>query len=76
MPTVFSSVNGIARDLKSGLFLTEFGECVPDGNPNSINTIECEAVMDGADVNLQSWTYWNAPQFFDDEGNPKNYTVS
>lgn len=76
MPKMFSSVKSVAKSLKSGLFLTEFGICVPDGNPNSINTLECDAVMDGADTRLQSWTYWNAPQFFDEEGNPRNATVS
>ncbi|KAM3182885.1 hypothetical protein ACTXT7_011443 [Hymenolepis weldensis] len=75
MPKMFSSVKSVAKSLKSGLFLTEFGICVPDGNPNSINTLECEAVMDGADTRLQSWTYWDAPRFFDEGGNPRNATV-
>ncbi|VDO03620.1 unnamed protein product [Rodentolepis nana] len=75
MPKMFSSVVSVAKRLKSGLFLTEFGICVPDGDPNSINTLECEAVMDGADTRLQSWTYWDAPQFFDQDGNPRYATV-
>lgn len=65
MPKMFWSVRGIARQLHSGRFLTEFGICVPDGNENSINTIECNAVMNGADANMQSWTYWNS-EFFDE----------
>ncbi|KAL5962965.1 Endoglycoceramidase [Taenia solium] len=69
MPRMFSSVKGIARGLKSGRFLTEFGICAPDGNPDSINTIECNAVMNGADAHLQSWTYWDA-RFFDEQENP------
>ncbi|KAH9280717.1 Endoglycoceramidase [Echinococcus granulosus] len=69
MPRMFSSVKGIARGLKSGRFLTEFGICAPDGNPDSINTIECNAVMNAADAQLQSWTYWDA-RFFDEKGNP------
>ncbi|VDD83559.1 unnamed protein product [Mesocestoides corti] len=69
MPKMFYSVKGIAKQLKSGRFLTEFGICVPDGNPKSINTIECNAVMNGADANLQSWTYWDS-QFFDTDDKP------
>nr|CDS27473.1 glycoside hydrolase subgroup catalytic core [Hymenolepis microstoma] len=75
MPKMFASVESVSRRLKSGLFLTEFGICVPDGDPNSINTLECQAVMDAADTQLQSWAYWDAPQFFDQEGNPRNITV-
>ena len=69
MPRMFSSVKNIARNLKSGRFFTEFGICVPDGNPNSINTIECNAVMNAADKEFQSWTYWNS-EFFDESDKP------
>lgn len=48
-------------------FLTEFGLCAPDGDPLSINTIECNAVLKMADSHLQSWTYWDSG-FFDDCG--------
>ncbi|VDK88511.1 unnamed protein product [Dibothriocephalus latus] len=66
---MFNAVKETTEKLKVGRFYTEFGICEPDGNPASINTIECNAVMNGADANLQSWTYWDS-QFFDGEGNP------
>ncbi|VDM22815.1 unnamed protein product [Hydatigera taeniaeformis] len=69
MPRMFASVKATARQLKCARFLTEFGTCKPDGNPHSINTIECNAVMNGADAQLQSWTYWNAG-FFDEKEMP------
>lgn len=69
MPRMFSSVKNFASGLKSGRFLTEFGTCVPDGNPASMNTIECNTIMNAADAHFQSWAYWNA-LFFDDADKP------
>ena len=51
-----------------GGFLTEFGECKPDGKQNSSNTVLCETVLKLADENLVSWTYWDT-DFFDSSGN-------
>ena len=51
-----------------GGFLTEFGECDPDGRKNSSNTILCETALKLADKNLASWTYWDT-DFFDGNGN-------
>ncbi|ESN95342.1 hypothetical protein HELRODRAFT_86747 [Helobdella robusta] len=58
--------------LKTGgsSFLTEFGLCEPDGNPLSIDTMECDFILDKSDEHLQSWTYWDS-LFFDDNGFPK-----
>uniref|UniRef100_A0A0X3PNF9 Endoglycoceramidase n=2 Tax=Schistocephalus solidus TaxID=70667 RepID=A0A0X3PNF9_SCHSO len=69
LPRMFNAIKMTTDKLKVGRFYTEFGICEPDGNPASINTIECNAVMNGADANLQSWTYWDS-RFFDGEGNP------
>lgn len=69
MPQMFEATKQTANNLKSGRFMTEFGICVPDGNPNSINTVECNAVMNGADAHLQSWTYWDR-EFFDKNNEP------
>ncbi|KAL3317032.1 hypothetical protein Ciccas_004308, partial [Cichlidogyrus casuarinus] len=52
-----------------GRFLTEFGLCAPDGKPNTINTIECNNVMQIADSEFQSWTYWDS-MFFTKDGKP------
>ncbi len=66
-PDIFETV---AKDIaKTGgsSFLTEFGLCSPDWNPNSTATIECNFVMATADKHLQSWAYWDGG-FFDDHG--------
>lgn len=57
-----------------GGFLTEFGECKPDGRQNSSNTVLCETVLKLADENLVSWTYWDT-DFFDASGNVQLDTV-
>jgi len=44
-------------------FLTEFGVCNPNGDEQSIDTVECDFVMQEADEYLQSWTYWDS-EFF------------
>ncbi|CAH8638307.1 unnamed protein product [Heterobilharzia americana] len=35
-----------------------------DGNPNSINTVECNAVLNAADEHFESWTYWDSYERF------------
>ena len=53
----------------------QFGLCIPDVNfPDSQNTVECLAVMDEADKNFNSWTYWNR-DVWDNEGNIKPDTA-
>ena len=64
MPAV---LNDISR-LGGSAFLTEFGLCAPDGNPQSIDTIECRFVLELADRYLQSWTYWDSGFFDNDTG--------
>ncbi|KAK4475747.1 hypothetical protein MN116_001008 [Schistosoma mekongi] len=53
----FHNVKKIIKSTGGGRFLTEFGLCLPDGNPNSINTVECNSVLNAADRNFESWTY-------------------
>jgi len=68
MPTVHEEV----RRLGGSLFLTEFGLCAPNGDERSVDSVECEFVMQEADEYLQSWTYWDS-QFFNDSlhGDPQ-----
>ena len=61
MPTVRDEVTRLG----GSSFLTEFGICSPNGDEQSISTIECEFVMQQADEYLQSWTYWDS-HFFND----------
>ena len=61
MPTVQYEVSRLG----GSSFLTEFGICVPNGDIQSIGTVECEFVMQEADEYLQSWTYWDS-EFFND----------
>lgn len=70
MANVFPSILSDLSRTGGGSFLTEFGECEPDGNPDSENTKECELVMQRADQAMQSWTYWDFA-FFDAVGNPR-----
>ena len=61
MPSVSEEI----RRLGGSSFLTEFGICHPNGDDESIDTVECDFVMQEADEYLQSWTYWDS-QFFND----------
>ncbi|CAH8537845.1 unnamed protein product [Schistosoma turkestanicum] len=60
----FSNVQNIVASTGGGRFLTEFGLCLPDGNPNSINTVECNAVLNAADSSFESWTYWDEYELY------------
>ena len=62
-PHVFKTVENDRKNTGGGIFLTEFGLCIPDGNKNSVNTIECSFVLNEADKYLHSWTYWDS-EFF------------
>ena len=55
-------------------FLTEFGLC--DGSTNS-SKYECTNVMDKADADLFSWTYWDYSDgnFYNSDGSPKDYQI-
>ncbi|THD24866.1 Glycoside hydrolase subgroup catalytic core [Fasciola hepatica] len=69
MPSVFANSRRSIERTGGGRFLTEFGLCGPDGNPHSINTVECDALMIKADEEFQSWMYWDG-NFLDRVGNP------
>lgn len=53
--------------------LTEFGLCYPNiTKPDSLNTAECNFVVDQMDKYLESWTYWDTASgfmFWDEDGN-------
>ena len=61
MPAVHEEVSRLG----GSSFLTEFGICDPNGDKQSIDTVECGFVMQEADEYLQSWTYWDSV-FFND----------
>ena len=69
-PNVFKTIDEDLAKTGGSSFLTEFGICQPDGNPDSISTVECNVVLDLCDQHMQSWAYWDAA-FFDGEGNPR-----
>ncbi|KAF5401388.1 Glycoside hydrolase subgroup catalytic core [Paragonimus heterotremus] len=69
MESVFNNARESSRTSGGGMFLTEFGLCAPDGNEKSVNTIECNTVLNKADAHFQSWTYWDG-NFIDSTGNP------
>uniref|UniRef100_A0A5K4F650 Cellulase domain-containing protein n=2 Tax=Schistosoma mansoni TaxID=6183 RepID=A0A5K4F650_SCHMA len=69
LPTVTSNVIKATKTTGGGRFLTEFGLCGDDGNPSSVNTLECNAVLDEADKHFESWTFWDG-YFIDNAGNP------
>ncbi|XP_023339622.1 uncharacterized protein LOC111709909 [Eurytemora carolleeae] len=60
-PAVFNTVQERAKELGgSATFLTEFGTCKPNATlTNSTGTIECNFVLDQADLHLQSWSFWD-----------------
>ncbi|CAH8530562.1 unnamed protein product [Schistosoma turkestanicum] len=69
LPTVISNAKKASKETGGGKFLTEFGLCGDDGNPYSINTVECNAVLNEADQHFESWAYWDG-NILDDAGNP------
>ncbi|CAL8070125.1 unnamed protein product [Calicophoron daubneyi] len=74
LPSVFKNSIESVRRSGGGRFLSEFGLCEPDGNPHSINTLECRAVLDKADELFESWTYWDT-NFLSPDGNPIHHQV-
>jgi len=64
--TVFKTVQSRAAEIGgSATFLTEFGICEPNATlVNSTGTIECNFVLDQADLHLQSWSYFDTSHGF------------
>lgn len=60
---IFSKLLKDVSISKGSLFLTEFGLCAPDNRSSSMNTIECDFVLDKADEHMQSWMYWDSSFF-------------
>nr|CAH8820794.1 unnamed protein product [Trichobilharzia regenti] len=69
LPDVISNAIKAMQRTGGGRFLTEFGICGDDGNANSVNTVECNAILDEVDKRFESWTYWDG-NFLDEMGNP------
>ena len=77
---VFKTVHERALEIGgSATFLTEFGTCNPNATlTNSTGNIECNFVLDLADLHLQSWSYWDTAgggALWDQDGNPILDTV-
>ena len=62
-PKVFKTVNEDIHRTGGSSFLTEFGLCEPNNHFNETETIECDFILDQADKNFASWTYWDSPFF-------------
>lgn len=71
---MFSFRSNDVQRLGGAGFLTEFGLC--SGSSDS-SVFECTEVMDKADKDLFSWTYWDYSDgaFFNSTGAPKDYLV-
>jgi len=67
-PHVFKAMDQDVAQTGGSLFMTEFGNCKPDGNPASFCEIETKTAMDLADDHFVSWTYW-VSGFFKSDGN-------
>eukprot|EP00746_Dinoflagellata_sp_MGD_P068224 gnl/MRDRNA2_/MRDRNA2_28117_c0_seq1.p1 gnl/MRDRNA2_/MRDRNA2_28117_c0~~gnl/MRDRNA2_/MRDRNA2_28117_c0_seq1.p1 ORF type:complete len:553 (-),score=85.00 gnl/MRDRNA2_/MRDRNA2_28117_c0_seq1:48-1706(-) len=68
-PRVFESVRETRRSLGGASFMTEFGGVyfTPDANqPNVAASQETAWLLDKADAELQSWTFWDLSFFFND----------
>ena len=50
----------------------KFGVCYPNmSNPESVNSLECNFVLEQAEKSFESWTYWDTASgrvFWDDQG--------
>ena len=73
-PMQFGTVRQRATELGgSGTMLTEFGLCSPNiTQPHSMNTAECQYVVDQMETYLESWIYWDTSDgeiFWDKQGN-------
>ena len=57
----------------------QFGVCYPDINqPDTVNTLECNFLLEEADSAFESWTYWDTASgytFWDDQGKLKEDLV-
>jgi endoglycosylceramidase len=64
-PDVMLNAHREIKRTGGGGFLTEFGECEPDGRRNSSNTVLCETVLGLADKYMASWTYWDSDFYWE-----------
>lgn len=63
----FKAIKDDQEVLGSGVFLTEFGVCGYAKSNGSLDTTECEYILDASDENFMSWTYWDS-NFYHDDG--------
>ncbi|VDP91968.1 unnamed protein product [Echinostoma caproni] len=68
-PLVFKNTQNSIQRTGGGRFLTSFSQCDQDGQWNSLNRTECDTVLNKADEQFQSWTYWGG-NLLDSSGNP------
>jgi len=63
-PEVFNAVASDRKKLRVPSMMTEWGNLWPTASsPRAASTVEIEAVMDLADQDLQSWTFWDILAF-------------
>jgi len=63
-PKVFNAAASDRKKLRVPSMMTEWGNLWPSASsPRAASTIEIEAVMDLADQQLQSWTFWDILAF-------------
>ena len=56
----FQTVKTNQEQIGGGAFLTEFGVCSFSKNNGTLDTTECEYVLNSADQYFSSWTYWDS----------------
>lgn len=71
----FATVKLDRMAIGGGSFLTEFGVCAFGTSNGTLDTTECEYILDIADQYFTSWTYWDS-NFYDDSGNPLEAIIS
>ena len=72
--SVFTNIKDKVEEIGGSSFLTEFGLCTPDEDPDSQGSVECRLIMELADEHFQSWTFWDS-SFFDDVGHIQDMVV-
>ena len=71
----FESVKNDRIMIGGGSFLTEFGVCAFSMDNGTLDTTECEYVLDSADQYFTSWSYWNSKTFYSEDGQNINYPI-
>ena len=63
----FETVKNDRLKIGGGSFLTEFGVCAFGMDNGTIDTTECQYILESSDEYFMSWTYWDS-NFYTDSG--------